>query len=331
MLTAARRYRAAGVDEDAAARLARFAMRRAAGQRPDSYAALSPLPRGSGRPLVATCCDGVGSKLLLLRDHDRLAVAGWDVVAACVNDLCCSGARPWQFLDALSCHRLDENAGRQLLRGVAKACRASGCDLAGGEIAQLPDQLRYRAWDLVGFATGVVAPAKRLPRRGIKPGDVLLGLLTDRPHANGYTLVRRILSQHEPSRRMQGLLLAPTPLYAPLVVQIQRSTLAPALLAAMHITGGGLAGNAARGLPAGLGARIEEGSWPQPPLFAWLAQHGQLDDEEMRATFNCGIGMVWCVAADRAAAMLRKLERLGWAARQIGVVKRGRGVDFRQP
>ncbi|MBF2734677.1 MAG: phosphoribosylformylglycinamidine cyclo-ligase [Betaproteobacteria bacterium AqS2] len=331
---AARRYRVAGVDEQAAARLARHAMRAAKGQDPAGYAATVPLPAGKGL-LLAAGCDGAGSKPLLLRAHGRLEVAGWDLVAACVNDLACAGAKPWLFFDALSCHRLDAAEGKQILRGITAACKAAGCSLAGGEIAQLPEQLRPGAWDLTGFALGLAEKKERLPRRGIRAGDVLLGLPAEHPHANGYSLVRRILRRRPQAlrtrvggRSLKSILLAPTPLYVPLLARLLQSADGKALRAAMHVTGGGLRAAAARGLPAGLGARIETGSWETPPVYGWLAQAGRVSEAEMLEVFNCGVGMVCCAAAAGADALRRRLRRLGCEARVIGTVKKGAGVEF---
>ena len=277
-------------------------------------------------PLLLATADGVGTKLKLAFAANAHDTIGVDLVAMCVNDLVAQGATPLAFLDYFALGRLRVPLAMRVLRGIARACRASGCALIGGETAEMPDFYADGEYELAGFALGAVERKQLLPRPTIRPGDVLLGLASDGLHANGFALVRRILEQgrfalsakapFEPRRRLGRALLAPTRLYVtPLLRSIAKGAPIKALA---HITGGGWQENLPRVLPADCGAQIEP--WPLPPVFGWLAEQSGLGDRDLLNVFNCGVGMAVVVAARHRDAVMRALEAEGERVMEIGAV-----------
>ena len=243
-------YRDAGVDLEAARRHTDALTALVAGQ--TGFAAAHPLPAGMREPMLVTCTDGVGTKLLLARELGRLEGLGQDLVAMCVNDLACTGARPLVFLDYLAVGRLDPDEAGVLVRAIAAACEAVGCRLAGGETAEMPGLYAPGHFDLAGFAAGVVERDEMLGPHRVREGDAIVGLPSSGLHSNGYSLVRALVEAGalDPD---PDLLLAPTRLY---VRELQAIAAAADLRAAAHITGGGLAENLPRALPEGLGAEL---------------------------------------------------------------------------
>ena len=288
---------------------------------------------GYSDPILVAATDGVGTKLRVAIECGEFGGVGIDLVAMCVNDLVCQGAEPLFFLDYYATGRLDvENAAR-LVEGIADGCRQAGAALVGGETAEMPGMYSGDDFDLAGFAIGAMERGGALPR-DVAEGDVLLGLASDGVHSNGYSLVRRIveasgLGLDAPSPFGEGTLgselLTPTRIYV-------RSALAAlgtgGLRGLAHITGGGLTENVPRMLPDGLGAEIDLGAWDLPPVFAWLRAQGGVSDAEMLKTFNCGIGMVAAVAADRADEVEGVLAAAGERVVRIGLVAAGDGVRF---
>jgi phosphoribosylformylglycinamidine cyclo-ligase len=336
----ASRYRRAGVDIDAGhelvkaiAPLARSTARPGANAELGGFGGLFDLREaGFEQPLLVAATDGVGTKVQLLAQTGRHGVAGFDVVAMCVNDLLVQGAQPLFLLDYFATSKLEPIAASAVVAGIAEGCREAGCALIGGETAEMPGHYRRGDYDLAGFAVGAVERARLLPRPDIGPGDVLLGLASSGLHANGFSLVRQVM-------RDQGLFLAdPAPFAAD-------QTLASALLvstriyvrsllglfehevikALAHITGGGLLDNLPRVLPDGVVARIDAGSWHAPPVFLWLYEAARLNAEEMLRTFNCGIGMVVVVTADYAEDVVRFLTEKGETVYRLGELVEGNG------
>lgn len=297
------------------------------------FAAAAAVPSHYAAPVIACACDGVGTKLKLLAVTDRLEVAGHDLVAMCVNDLACLGASPWLLLDYYGCDRLEREAALRVLAGIDLACDAAGCQLAGGETAELPGLLREGCFELAGFALGLVEAGQLLdPSRAIV-GDVVIGIRTAGLHCNGFALVRKLLDERGTSldepvagAPLADLLLAPTPLYAPAVSALIAAGLSPH--AAAHITGGGLVGNLPRALPAHLGMELVGAALTLPPLHEWVRQAGGLAMVEMRTVFNGGIGMALVVAEDLAEASLALLANMGHAAARIGTVAGRPGLVF---
>jgi phosphoribosylformylglycinamidine cyclo-ligase len=329
------RYQQAGVDIDAGAALVnRIAPLARSTARPGADAALGgfggvfDLKALNVRdPLLVAATDGVGTKVALTAASGRHAVAGIDLVAMCVNDLVVQGAEPLFFLDYFATARLDVEAAAGVVAGIAEGCRRAGCALIGGETAEMPGLYRPGEYDLAGFAVGVVERDGLLPRPDVAPGDVVLGLASDGVHANGFSLVRRVLGDaglglddpapFDPARSMADALLVPTRIYAEGCLAAVR---AGGVKALAHITGGGLIDNPPRVLPDGLGVRLDAAAWALPPVFRWLAEAGDLTPRGLARTFNCGVGMVAIVAPEAAERVQRTLEAHGERVFAIGAV-----------
>ncbi len=285
-------------------------------------------------PILVAATDGVGTKLRVAIETGRLDGVGIDLVAMCVNDLVCQGAEPLLFLDYFATGKLQVDEAARVIRGIALGCERSGCALVGGETAEMPGMYHGGDFDLAGFAVGAMERGTDLPR-GVAAGDVLLGLASDGVHSNGFSLVRRVsdhagLSWDGPApwggATLGEALLAPTRLYVrPALAAIR----AGGVHALAHITGGGLTENLPRVLPEGLGAVVDLGAWRLPPVFAWLREAGGIAEPEMLKTFNCGVGMVAVVAADRAHALEALLTGAGEAVVRLGRVGPGQGVSYR--
>ena len=286
-------------------------------------------PRAAGHedPVLVAATDGVGTKLRVALDTGSLGGVGQDLVAMCVNDLVCQGAEPLFFLDYLACARLDVDAAAAVVEGIAGACREAGCALIGGETAEMPGMYAPGDLDLAGFAVGAVERGSVLPQ-GVAEGDVVLGLPSSGLHANGFSLVRRVVADRglawdDPAPWGGGplgaALLEPTRLYVSAALGAVREGGVRALA---HVTGGGLTENLPRVLPEGLGARIDLRTWERPAVFRWLAEAGAVEPGEMLRIFNCGVGMA-VVAAPEAADRL-----LARGALAIGAVERGEGVRY---
>ena len=248
------------------------------------------------RRLLAASTDGVGTKLILARRAGRLRDCGADLAAHCINDVLTTGAEPLFFLDYVAAARIDPQEVAELLEGAAEVCRAAGCAIIGGETAELPDVYREGEIDFAGTCVGLVERADLVDGSRIEAGDVVVGLASAGLHANGFTLVRRLLAERDDYDGPD--LLAPTRLYLDDVRALRREVDVRALA---HVTGGGIEGNLARVLPPGLRARIDWNAWERPPVFAWLAARG-VPEEELRRVFNLGIG--YCAVVPEAGARL---------------------------
>ena len=233
--------------------------------------------------LLAASTDGVGTKLVLARRAGRLRDAGRDLAAHCVNDVLTTGAEPLFFLDYVAAHRLDLELVAELVEGAAEVCREAGCAHLGGETAEMPGVYREEELDFAGTCVGVVARDAVVDGLRVSDGDVVLGLPSSGLHANGFSLVRRLVGDgpFDPD-----LLLAPTRLY---LDEVRKLRAACDVRALAHVSGGGIPGNLARVLPQGLGAVIDPDAWERPPVFRWLDDRG-VPEEEQRRVFNLGIG-----------------------------------------
>jgi phosphoribosylformylglycinamidine cyclo-ligase len=332
-------YRRAGVDTEAGGRAVdRIRRSAAATSRPEVLgdiggfgAAFSAAFERIDDPVLVSATDGVGTKLSIAQAMDRHDTIGIDLVAMVVDDIVCSGAEPLFFLDYIACGRVVVERIDAIVRGIAEGCRTAGCALVGGETAEHPGTMDPDAYDLAGFGVGVVAREHMLGPERVREGDAVVGLASSGLHANGYSLVRRILLDRDLALndRPPGLdvtlgeeLLRPTRIYAPVVSALADTG---ALHAAAHITGGGFPENVPRALPEGLEAVIRSGSWPSPPILDFLRESGGLEEEDMRRTFNLGIGMTLVVAPDAVEDVIRA----GDGAYRIGEVRRGTaGVSF---
>ena len=288
---------------------------------------------GFSDPVLVAATDGVGTKLRIAIDTGEVGGVGIDLVAMCVNDLVCQGAEPLFFLDYFATGKLETETAARIIEGIAEGCVQSGCALIGGETAEMPGMYPAGDFDLAGFAVGAMERGQALPE-AVAQGDVLLGLASSGVHSNGYSLVRRLVE-------MSGLgwdadcpfgegtlgaaLLTPTRLYVKSALAAVR---AGGVHALAHITGGGLTENLPRVLPEGLGAEIDLSAWRLPGVFGWMQGVGGIAEAEMLKTFNCGIGMVVLVAADRAAAVAALLADAGETVHQIGTVVPGQGIRY---
>ena len=289
---------------------------------------------GYSDPILVAATDGVGTKLRIAIDTGNVDGVGIDLVAMCVNDLVCQGAEPLFFLDYFATGKLELDSATRIINGIAAGCEASGCALIGGETAEMPGMYEGDDFDLAGFAVGAMERGADLPA-GVGAGDVLLGLASDGVHSNGYSLVRRIVARSglawddgcpwDADQTLGGALLTPTRLYVKGAVAAIK---AGAVHGLAHITGGGLTENLPRALPEGLGAQVDLSAIAQPPVFGWLAQEGGLDEAEMLKTFNCGIGMIAIVPADRADDARQAFEAAGHDVTKLGHVVEGEGVAY---
>jgi phosphoribosylformylglycinamidine cyclo-ligase len=281
-------------------------------------------------PVLVSSADGVGTKVELARRLDRLDTIGQDLVGMVVDDLVAVGARPLFMNDYLAVGSLDPERVATIVGGIADACIIAGCALVGGETAEHPGLLEADAFDVAGFAVGVVERSRLLGAARVTAGDVLIALPSSGLHANGYSLVRRIVDgldlaeHHGLARPLADELMEPTRIHTPDVLALA-DALGDFLHAVSHITGGGLPGNLPRVLPRHLDARIDTLSWTLPPVFAWLAERGPVERSELLRTFNCGVGMVAIVAASAAEDALALLAGRGVAAWRLGEVGTGDG------
>ena len=334
-------YRSAGVDIDAGEE----AVRRikplvASTARPEviggigGFGALFALDTGKyDDPVLVSSTDGVGTKAMVATATGRFDTIGIDLVAMCVDDIACQGAEPLWFLDYISVGQLDPAQVEQLVAGVAEGCRQAGCALIGGEMAEHPGAMEPGAFDLVGFAVGVVERAHLVTPERMRAGDVLIGLPSPGLRSNGYSLARRVLLDHAgrpldapawegTAHSLADELLLPSVIYAPAIAALAADV---SLHGAAHITGGGLPGNVPRMLPGDLDAVIRRSTWEVPQIFGEIARVGRVVESEMDRVFNMGIGMVVAVSRDDEVAALRVLRAHGHDSVVVGEVVVGDG------
>ncbi len=283
------------------------------------FAGGAPLDlRGYAEPLLLTCTDGVGTKLLVAKRLGKWDTVGIDLVAMSVNDLAVCGAKPLQFLDYIACGKIREEVLHAVIQGVVKGCEIAGCELTGGETAEMPDLYAEDDLDLAGFAVGVVDRAKALPRlERIAAGDLVLGMPSSGVHSNGYSLARKCVDPDD--RAAWEELLVPTRIYVrELLALIGTGKVA----AAAHITGSGLSGNVDRVLPKGLRAEFSW-DWPEPPVFDRIRKGGNVAESEMRAVFNMGIGMALVVKPEDEEELRAVAKTEGVELFRVGRVIRG--------
>lgn len=354
-----RAYVASGVDVGAGERAVEL-MRAAveSTRRPEvlggigGFAGAVALPGGYRDPLLVSATDGVGTKTAIAGALHRFDTIGVDLVAMCADDVVCTGAAPLFFLDYVAVGRLDPVDVAELVGSVARGCREAGCALVGGETAEHPGLMEPDEFDIAGFCVGIVERERLLDGSAARPGDAIVGIASSGLHANGFSLVRSLLAQYdldlgrpyqEQLRRTLGdaeaeraverepehalatlgeVLLTPTRIYARAVLRL-RDTLDAAgnpLRGVAHVTGGGLPGNVPRAIPAALGARLDPARWPLPPVMRLLGALGGLEDVELRATFNGGIGMVAVMAPDAVDVARRELTAAGLPSWLVGEV-----------
>ena len=287
----------------------------------------------SGTVLVASA-DGVGTKLRVAQMAGVHDTVGEDLVNHCVNDILVEGARPLFFLDYLATGRLEPGVAARVVEGIARACRGNGCALLGGETAEMPGFYRPGEYDLAGFIVGACRRDRLLRREEVRPGDALVALPSTGLHTNGYSLARKIFFEVlglRPDSELPGLGRT----VAEVLLAVHRSYLAAVsplldgglVRSAAHITGGGIPDNLPRALSAGVAAEIFLDSWDEPPLFRLIREKGRVPEDDMRRTFNLGVGIVLVVSEEHTGEVLERLvpHGPGWV---IGRAVQGSGVHF---
>jgi phosphoribosylformylglycinamidine cyclo-ligase len=319
-------YRQAGVDLKSAEAVVDIAKQAALKTRQPwllggigGFSGAFEIPAGYQQPVLLCGCDGVGTKLKLAFQANRHDTVGIDLVAMSVNDILVNGGQPLVFLDYLATQKIQGKQLSQILSGIAEGCQQANCALIGGETAEMPGFYEPNEYDLAGFCVGVAEKENLYPRKEhIQAGDVLIGLASNGLHSNGYSLVRKILFQDnaldlqgfvpELQAPLADVLLAPTRIYVQPVLKILEKH-PQAVHAMVHVTGGGFYDNIPRVLTPALSAEINAGSWPMPPIFRYLQQLGNLSNETLWHTFNCGIGYILVVAPDQAQAVLDSFQQ----------------------
>jgi len=284
---------------------------------------------GYRQPVLVSGTDGVGTKIKLAIDSGRHDTIGIDLVAMCVNDILVLGAEPLFFLDYFSSSRLDVDIAERVIAGIARGCEIAGCALVGGETAEMPGLYQPGDYDLAGFAVGAVEKDRIIDGSGIAAGDALIGIASSGPHSNGYSLIRKLLrdsrvdlSSVVDGRPLLDVLLEPTRIYVRPVLALLKEV---AVKGVAHITGGGLTENIPRMLPGDVTAVFRKTTLPRSAIFDWLQQAGNIADQEMRRTFNLGIGLVLVVAAADAQRALRQLAAQGEQCWLVGDVQNRKG------
>ena len=276
------------------------------------------------QPVLVSGTDGVGTKLKLVIESGIFDTIGIDLVAMCVNDLLVHGAEPLFFLDYYACSSLDVAAAAQVIQGIAEGCKRSGCALSGGETAEMPGMYQFGEFDLAGFCVGVVEKDEIIDGSDTAMGDAVIAIASSGPHSNGYSLIRKVLSDSSTklsdkfaAGTFTDVLLQPTRIYIKPVLGLLKAVRVKAI---SHITGGGLLENIPRILPAGVQVQIDCNSWQWPAIFKWLMNTGNIPIEEMYRTFNCGIGLVLIVKNDDADKTIKFLHEQGEQAWLVGRV-----------
>lgn len=328
------RYKEAGVDIDAGGEFVkRIIPLVEETYRPDVLAGIGGFAahtllnlEGIGEPVLVSSTDGVGTKLKIAQELNRYDTIGIDLVAMCVNDILCSGARPLFFLDYFAVEKLKPAEHSEIVKGIAEGCRRAGCSLIGGETAELPGIYQKDDFDLAGFVVGIIDRRKIIDGSSISIGNVIIGISSSGAHSNGYSLIRKIIRDNGLSLNMiydgfnktlGDLLIAPTKVYVPLIQNLIRDF---NLFGIAHITGGGLVENIPRILPSSCKANIALGSWERPRLFDFLQSCGGIEELEMRRVFNLGIGMVIIASPTDAPDIVQRVESFGDDAFIIGEI-----------
>jgi phosphoribosylformylglycinamidine cyclo-ligase len=359
-----RAYRTAGVDVEAGARAVDLIRAHVESTRRvevlgglGGFGGAFTIPAGYREPVLVASTDGVGTKTAIATGVGRFDTIGIDLVAMCVDDIACSGAEPLAFLDYVAVGELDPAAVAELVSGVAAGCREAGCALVGGETAEHPGLMAEDAFDLAGAAIGVVERSRMIDGTAVRAGDAIVGLASSGLHSNGFSLVRALLTEwelslaepyqarlrrtlgdagtdaalaaapHEAMATLGETLLTPTRIYTRALRQVREDLIARGwdLHGLAHITGGGLPGNVARALPDGLAARIDPARWTMPSVMHLFGALGGMDDDEIRATFNGGIGMIAVVPPDAVPATIG-----AFAERDVEAALIGEVIDARQ-
>ncbi len=288
------------------------------------------------QPILVSGTDGVGTKLKLANELGIHNTIGIDLVAMCVNDIIVQGAEPLFFLDYFATGKLDVDTAASVIDGIGKGCELAGAALVGGETAEMPGMYADGEYDLAGFCVGIVEKSQVIDGTKVQVGDKLIGIASSGPHSNGYSLIRKIISHNHSvltdsfhSTTLGAVLLTPTRIYVKSLLALLEKVPVHALA---HITGGGLTENLPRVLPDGINADIDLATWEFPDIFKWLQEKGEVSQADMLITFNCGIGMIVCIAPEDEQTTLDTLSQLGETAFVIGELVEAAGkpaVNYR--
>jgi phosphoribosylformylglycinamidine cyclo-ligase len=278
------------------------------------------------KPILVSGTDGVGTKLILARQLNDHSTIGIDLVAMCSNDVLMQGAEPLFFLDYFACGKLDIKTAAIVVKGISNGCLQAGIALIGGETAEMPDMYNGDDYDLAGFCVGVVDKENLIDGNSISTGDIIVGLSSSGPHSNGFSLIRKILEVGDKpiinGQPIEKILLSPTRIYVKPIMQLIKKVKIKGLA---HITGGGITENIPRILKNTIQAEININSWKQGPVFDWLSIAGKISPDEMRKTFNCGVGMVVIVDQSDLNSTLDILNKAGEVAWKLGEITSGKG------
>lgn len=294
------------------------------------FAGLFALPTSYRKPVLVSSTDGVGTKIILADRYQQWQGIGIDCVAMCVNDIGCFGAEPLFFLDYLAVGKINPTVLKEIVAGMAKACKEVGCALLGGETAEMPGVYPPEKFDVAGFTVGIVEKEEIIDGQTISPGDRVIGVASSGFHSNGFSLIRKVIDENslhlnmtcaETQLSLIDTLLLPTKLYTPLVLKLKKEV---TLKGIAHITGGGLTENLPRILPKGLQIELEKRSWPVPQYMELFREKGGLGPEEFLRVFNAGIGLCFVIGANESEKTIQKIKELGEKAWEIGKVTTSR-------
>ena len=325
-------YRDAGVDIEAGDQLverikpfAKKTMRAEVLGGIGGFGSLFEVPKKYKEPVLVSGTDGVGTKLKLAFELNKHDTVGIDLVAMSVNDILVQGAEPLFFLDYFACGKLDVETASQVIKGIAEGCAQSGCALVGGETAEMPGMYPEGEYDLAGFAVGVVEKSEIINGKKIQSGDAVIGLASSGAHSNGYSLIRKIISNEKADfsgsfdgRTLRDVVMEPTKLYVKSVLKLKEAIQIKGMA---HITGGGITENIPRILGEDLMAEIQSSSWPLPKLFQWLQDKGNISNTELYRTFNCGIGMAIVIDKNDVAKAKQILQESNETVYEIGIIR----------
>lgn len=288
------------------------------------FGSMFEIPKNYKNPVLVSGTDGVGTKLKLAFETNNHKTIGQDLVAMCVNDILVQGAEPLFFLDYYACGKLSVAQATDVIKGIADGCQIAGCALVGGETAEMPGMYNEGEYDLAGFSVGIVEKQNIIDGSKVKSGDTVIGLPSSGPHSNGYSLIRRLLKETKTNlndsfddKTFADVLLAPTKIYVKPLLNLIKKLEVKALA---HITGGGLTENIPRVLPPHLAVEINLSSWQKPNIFSWLQTAGNLTDQEMFKTFNCGIGMILILSQENKVKAFEILKLMDQESIELGMV-----------
>ncbi|MCX7821134.1 MAG: phosphoribosylformylglycinamidine cyclo-ligase [Brevinematales bacterium] len=287
-------------------------------------------------PVIVSSTDGVGTKILIAEEMKKFSGLGFDLVAMCVDDIVCQGAKPLFFLDYIAIGKLKEDMYLKIIEGISKACKFAGCALIGGETAEQPDVYPEDGFDLAGFSIGVVEKKDIIKKIEVKKNDVVIGLASSGFHSNGYSLIRKIVKEKGLSYKenygfgiLGDILLTPTEIYSPIIIKALKNY-RKHIHGIAHITGGGIEGNLSRVLPNNLKAIVFKNSWKKKAEMDFIIEKGEVEEKEAYKVFNMGIGMTLIVAKEKQEEIMKFFNENSYKAYLIGEITEGNGeVELR--